>query len=66
MRSRYRKPSCSWRAGVLVLLALVLLAGPEGAGGALPATPLALLDGGTLDFQTLKGQVVVILFLASW
>ncbi|MFQ5520418.1 MAG: hypothetical protein ACE5FK_03370 [Candidatus Methylomirabilia bacterium] len=36
------------------------------AAGILPATPLPLVDGGTLNLQSLKGQVVVIRFLASW
>jgi hypothetical protein len=33
---------------------------------ALPATPLPLFEGGSLNLQTFKGKVVVIRFLASW
>ncbi|HEU5394601.1 MAG TPA: hypothetical protein VFV36_07330 [Candidatus Methylomirabilis sp.] len=63
---RISKLSPFYWAGIAALLALGLLAAPAGAGGALPTRPLALLDGGTLDFQSLKGKVVVIRFLASW
>ncbi|MCI0371505.1 MAG: hypothetical protein L0214_09010 [candidate division NC10 bacterium] len=66
MSMRASKGSSFSRAGALALLALVLLAAPGRAGGALPVTPLPLLDGGTLDFQSLKGKVVVVRFLASW
>lgn len=65
IRMRISKRSPFTWAGIAALLALGLAA-PAGAGGALPTRPLALLDGGTLDFQSLKGKVVVIRFLASW
>lgn len=65
IRAREITPNC--RVGVLTLLIITaFFAGAGQAAGALPATPLALLDGGTLDFQTLKGKVVVLRFLASW
>ncbi len=60
------------RRTVLLGLALGMLATlpPRGraraAASALPATPLVLFDGGTLDLRSLAGNVVVIRFLASW
>ena len=48
------------------LLAVLGVGGPAAGELALPSTPLALLDGGTLDLRALQGQVVVIRFLASW
>jgi hypothetical protein len=54
--------------GLVSLLAVVGLGvgGPAAGELALPSTPLALFDGGTLDLRTLQGQVAVIRFLASW
>jgi hypothetical protein len=36
------------------------------ASDALPSTPLALFDGGTLQLRSLAGRVIVIRFAASW
>lgn len=49
-----------------ILLAVCSLALPVQAGQPLPSTPLSLVEGGSLDLKSLKGQVVVIRFLASW
>ena len=48
---------------ILLLLSSVV---PMDAGTALPSAPLPLLDGGTLNLQSLGGKVVVIRLLASW
>ena len=45
---------------------LVLLLAAIAEGESLPSAPLSLLEGGTLQLQSLVGQVVVIRFLASW
>lgn len=52
--------------GLVILWAGVFLVLPAPAGQSLPATPLPLLEGGTLNLQSLEGSVVVIRFLASW
>ena len=59
------------RPALVALLGLTLLeAGcqhPERLERERPSShPLRLFDGGTLDLQTLKGQVVVVRFLGSW
>ena len=50
----------------LAILLMVVLVAPARAEQSLPSTPLALLEGGTSNLQSLKGRVVVIRFLASW
>jgi hypothetical protein len=60
-----RRPGVGLLAAVAAAAALVA-AGPAADAAAWPATPLPLLDGGTLDLRSLQGQVVVIRFLASW
>jgi hypothetical protein len=50
----------------LTLLVLGVSARSGWSGTDLPATPLRLFDGGTLDLRTLQGHVVVVRFLASW
>lgn len=50
----------------LAILLMVVLVAPARAEQSLPSTPLGLLEGGTLNLQSLKGRVVVIRFLASW
>ena len=50
----------------LTLLVLGVSTRSGWSGNDHPATPLQLFDGGTLDLQTLEGQVVVVRFLASW
>jgi hypothetical protein len=63
---RARRPGRPWIfGGLAVVVALAALA-PAARAAAWPATPLPLLDGGTLDLRSLQGQVVVIRFLASW
>jgi hypothetical protein len=52
-----------WVLGILLLWVAII---PTMAEQALPTTPLPLFGGGLLDPQSLKGQVVVIRFLASW
>jgi hypothetical protein len=54
-------------AGVLaIFLAGSFLVVQALAEPSLPSTPLPLLQGGTLNLQSFKGNVVVIRFLASW
>jgi hypothetical protein len=53
-------------ASVLTVTIILAWAVPRLAAPALPSTPLALLDGGSLDLQGLQGNVVVLRFLASW
>ncbi len=53
----------AWVIGLLVVFALTP---PGAAATSLPSAPLSLVGGGTLNLQSLKGQVVVIRFLASW
>jgi hypothetical protein len=52
-----------WTLGILLLWAIIL---PTMAEQALPATPLPLFEGGSLNLQNFTGKVVVIRFLASW
>ena len=52
-----------WTLAILLLWAIIL---PTMAEQALPATPLPLFEGGSLNLQNLTGKVVVIRFLASW
>lgn len=52
--------------GLSILLTGVLLGHCPAAGQSLPTASLPLFDGGTLDLQSLKGNVVVIRMLASW
>ena len=53
--------------GLAWMLALLCAFGAAvHAEQALPSAPLPLLDGGSLNIQDLRGQVVVIRFLASW
>jgi hypothetical protein len=57
------KVSLMWALTILFMWFLVF---PVHAGDSLPSTPLPLFEGGTLNLQGLKGNVVVIRFLASW
>ncbi len=50
----------------LAILLMVVLVAPARAEQSLPSAPLGLLEGGTLNLQSLKGRVVVRRFLASW
>jgi hypothetical protein len=52
-----------WMLGILLLWVIIL---PTVAEQVLPATPLPLFEGGSLNLQSFKGKVVVIRFLASW
>jgi hypothetical protein len=45
---------------------LALFAATGRASDALPPTPLALFNGGTLPLRSLAGRVIVIRFAASW
>ncbi len=70
MPRSFRMPRGTGSALIVLLGLTVLVLGVSARSGwsgkDLPATPLRLFDGGTLDLQTLKGQVVVVRFLASW
>jgi hypothetical protein len=50
----------------LSLLAVMMPIGVVRGQEPLPSAPLQLFDGTTLSLHDLKGQVVVIRFLASW
>ncbi|HLC40895.1 MAG TPA: hypothetical protein VJO34_04630 [Methylomirabilota bacterium] len=50
----------TWTSALLLCTAVVA------SYAELPSTPLPLLEGGSLNLQEFKGQVVVIRFLASW
>jgi hypothetical protein len=52
-----------WTLGILLLWVIII---PTMAEQALPATPLPLFEGGSLNLQNFTGKVVVIRFLASW
>jgi hypothetical protein len=58
-----RTLAVAFLSGVILLSMLVVSAD---AAGALPAIPLRLFTGGTLDLQSLAGRVVVLRFAASW
>ncbi|MGH7263260.1 MAG: hypothetical protein ACREMB_00195 [Candidatus Rokuibacteriota bacterium] len=55
-----------WRVALVVSVLLVMSIGMAWGQDRLPAAPLRLFDGTTLDLRDLKDQVVVIRFLASW
>ena len=59
-----RRVSQVW--ALAILLAGSSLVFPAQAGQSLPSTPLSLLEGGSMNLQSLGGNVVVIRFLASW
>ncbi|HEX9870143.1 MAG TPA: hypothetical protein VGC99_16430 [Candidatus Tectomicrobia bacterium] len=52
-----------WTLGILLLWVIII---PTMAEQALPATPLPLFEGSSLNLQNFTGKVVVIRFLASW
>jgi hypothetical protein len=52
-----------WTLGILLVWVIIL---PTKAEQVLPATPLPLFEGGSLNLQNLTGKVVVIRLLASW
>jgi hypothetical protein len=58
-----RRIDLAWTLAILLLWAII---SPTRAEQALPATPLPLFEGGSLNLQSLKGKVVVVRFLASW
>jgi len=56
-----------WRVALgLSLLLMMMPIGVVRGQDQLPSVPLRLFDGKTLPLHDLKGQVVVIRFLASW
>ena len=59
-----RRVSFVWALALLLLTLFDLV--PARPEDSLPATLLSLLDGGTLNLQSLKGKVLVIRFLGSW
>jgi peroxiredoxin len=45
---------------------MTVITKPGRAGATLPAFTLPLLDGGALDFSTLRGKRAVLFFWGSW